>query len=121
MTKKTVEDVSSFIEMVKNLNTGATRDELDDAVKDSLMAINDFGGQAVITLKVTLKKDKGFKDVVKLTDNVTVNLPKEDRAPSMMFSTTDSRLVMQRQDQEEMKLTPSVYEAENVTPLKESK
>jgi len=111
-----VKDVSSFVDMVKHLNGGSVREELDAALKEGLQAINDFGGTATITFIATIAKAKGMDDVIHIKDDVKTKFPQEPRGISLMFSTSDNRLVTQQQDQESMKFEASNKQAAN-TPI----
>lgn len=96
-----------YISMVEHLAGGTTLEELDRALKKGLQAINDYGGTSVVTLKVSITKEKGFDDVLRIVDDVITKYPKAGRKPSLMFTNANNDLLTQQQEQQSLKFSPS--------------
>ena len=118
-----VEEITRFVALVKALNHGLVETELDDLVEEALQAVHDFGGTAKINFSVNITKNPEFEDVIELKEIVTHKFPEEPRKKSMMFTDAKNRLLMQRQDQEQLDFAQSEGQITSpsinpVTPIK---
>ena len=102
-----VEEITRFVALVQALNHGLVETELDTLVEEALQAVHDFGGTAKINFSVNITKNPEFEDVIELKEIVTHKFPEEPRKKSMMFTDAKNRLLMQRQDQEQLDFAQS--------------
>lgn len=106
------------LHLIKQLRNGRTLDDLNKAIAQGVDRSREIGKQSVITLKITIKPDKGQNGQYFITDAVTSKVPEYERGQTIMFGTPEGNL--QREDPAQQKL-PLRQVAEDTTPLKEAK
>ena len=93
-----------FLEVLKQLRAGRTQEELSEGVNQLVQECRNTGKKGEITLKLTIKPDKGDNGQYFLSDTVTVKSPKFDRGQTLMFGTPDGNLQRSDPNQGEMDL-----------------
>lgn len=84
-----------FISLVNSLRRGMAQNELSDAIAEAVQRSRDTGKASSVTLKITIKP-QGRDGQYSVIDEITSKLPKEEKAPTLMFGTPDGNL--QRED-----------------------
>lgn len=105
-TKERINACSQFYTVMEALNGGAVREELDKAVKDCNLAVQDFGGEAKIVLTLKFKRGGKKRDdsTIVIHDQVKVSVPEDDRPETFLFNNATNDLVTQLQKQEPLQL-----------------
>jgi hypothetical protein len=80
-----------FFSALRELRTGATLDELDSALAEVVSAVKTIGKPGAITLTLKILPGRGATYLV-ITDDVTVKVPKVDRADTIFFPLADNTL-----------------------------
>lgn len=90
-----------FTSVINVLRRGLALAELSDALAEAVERARDTGKQASVTLKITVKP-QGRDGQYAVIDDITSKLPKEEKAPTLMFGTPDGNL--QRDDPKQQKM-----------------
>lgn len=93
-----------FLNMVRTVGGGALLDELERELIKAVGAILDHGGKATINLKFNLQRIRNMEGAIDIGHDVSVTLPKEERAHAAMFVTRGNGLATQHQKQEQLPL-----------------
>ena len=80
-----------FFSALRELRTGATLDELDSALAEVVSAVKTIGKPGEITLRIKILPGRGASYLV-ISDDVTVKVPKVDRADTIFFPLSDNTL-----------------------------
>lgn len=93
-----------FSATVAQLRGGRTQEELSKKLNELVNACRDTGKSGTISLKITIKPDKGDTGQYFLEDNTTVKLPEFERGKTLMFGTPDGNLQRTDPNQGELPL-----------------
>lgn len=95
---------TTFSQQLAFLNRGIHDRDLTDALAEMATAVEERGGKAVLTLKLTLKQFKK-SGRVQLDIDISTKLPKEDRDSEVLFVGPGGQLLRKDPNQEELTLT----------------
>lgn len=85
--------IRPFADFLREQNKGKTHDELSTALNDLVNAVTLHEKGGTLTLKIEVKPmEKGGGDVLLVTDEITVKMPKPKRKPSVFFPDADGNL-----------------------------
>lgn len=85
--------IRPFADFLRDQNKGKTHDELSTALNDLVNAVTLHEKGGTLTLKIEVKPmEKGTGDVLLVTDDITVKMPKAKRKPSVFFPDADGNL-----------------------------
>lgn len=93
-----------FNETLKQLHRGDLVDELDDALRQLVYAVQQTAKKGALTLTISVQPATKSSDVeqVIVTAKLNETMPKPDRAPSLFY--TDSEGGLLREDPRQVKL-----------------
>lgn len=92
-----------FFTTLRDLRAGETLSELDGAIAEVVSAVKATGKAGEVILKIKVRPPKKSSGVyLTVEDDVTVKVPKQDRADTIFFPTADNGL--SRQDPSQMPL-----------------
>lgn len=72
---------------------GKSHDELSQALRDLVLAVEETGKSGKITYVVTVKPQERVDGAVIVSDKITCALPELDRPQSLFFATDNGELV----------------------------
>jgi hypothetical protein len=84
----------TFAQTIETLRKGRLADELDKALHQLVLAVDENKGGGSITLTITIKPSK--TGALEIFDKVAVKEPAEDRSSTLLFATPEGHL--QRSD-----------------------
>lgn len=93
-----------FLEVAKQLRAGRTQDELSEALNQLVQDCRNTGKKGVVTLKITVKPDKGDNGQYFLSDEIVVKRPSFERGQTILFGTPDGNLQRTDPNQPELPL-----------------
>lgn len=100
-----------ILNMIRTINGGALLQELERELINSVGAILDHGGKATINVKFSFTRIKNLEKAIDIGHDVSVTLPKEERAHAAMFVTRGNGLATQHQKQESLPLGEATAQA----------
>ena len=96
----------AFVNMLAGMKRGAVLSDLDDTLKEVLLAINDTGKAGEVVLKIKITPD-GKSDVdspmYAVTETIAVKKPRKSRGVAKFFGDEDGNLMRNDPRQQEMK------------------
>ena len=81
-----------FSEQLTQIRNGDLDDELTEALADCVKAVDQQGGSATLTIKITVKRSGTNSGYVKVSGSYSTKLPKQDPIESILFATQDGAL-----------------------------
>lgn len=100
-----------FFEILRELRSGLTLDELSSAVAEVVAAVKSSGKAGEITLKLKVKPPKkGGISYLLIEDQIVVKAPRNDRGDTIFFPLADNSL--SRLDPAQRQLELQVIETE---------
>lgn len=87
--------MKTFAQTLGTLRAGELADELDEKLKDLVLAV-DASHEKSGSITVTIKLKATKSGAIDITDTVTVKLPAPEKSTTLMFATNDGFL--QRND-----------------------
>lgn len=95
-----------FSEQLKQIRGGDLDAEITEALAECVRAVDEGGGTASVTLKLTVKRAAGNRGYIGVKDEVTKKLPKKPAGESILFAQPDGTLWDDNPRQERMDLQP---------------
>lgn len=109
--------VRQFTDVLRDLRFGEALEELSKEFNGAVLAVEDTGKPATITLTVTVKPSTA--GALEVFDDIKVKLPKASKSSSLFFATPEGNLV--RNDPRQETLPGLKLAGEEVRqPLKEA-
>ena len=107
------------LHVIKQLRNGRTLNDLNTQIAEAVDRSREIGKQSTITLKLTIKPDKGQNGQYFITDAVTSKLPEYERGQTIMFGTPEGNL--QREDPAQQSIDLRQVADDTPSQLKEAK
>ena len=84
--------VRPFADVLREIQGGRSHDELSEAFRDLILAVEETGKGGKLTFTLDVKPMKGGDGVLVLTDAHAVKKPQHDRKASLFYATKDGNL-----------------------------
>lgn len=92
-----------FSQQITQIRGGSLDDELTDALAECVRAVDEQGGTASLTLKISVKRSgKTNSGYVKVSADFSKKLPKPESIEAVLFATPDGALWEDNPKQERM-------------------
>lgn len=82
----------AFSEQVKMIRNGGLDMQITEELADCVRTVDEEGGTATLTLRLTIKRAGDNSGYVAVTDEVTKKLPKKPASKSILFATPEGTL-----------------------------
>ena len=96
----------AFASLLAGMKRGAVLGDLDDTLKEVLLAINATGKEGSLTLKLKIKpegKSDAESPIYAITEDISVKKPRKSRGVAKFFGDEDGNLMRNDPKQEELK------------------
>lgn len=98
-------EVTPFSQQLAHMGKGVVDAELTEVLTGLVKAVKETGKKGSLTLKISMKRETGTEDMVRLSvDAIKTSLPQNDRPPSIYWATYAGDLLRQDPEQRALEL-----------------